>query len=137
MIEIDQDGNSDENEEQVTRVITEGKTLTKSLFIANYTQKQVDQCCAKTTQQRFNSKFGASPAVLCKIYRYLQKSEAEDTPVESPKSMRLEVSAANLKWFLWAIIYLQRYLTEDNFKMFFGLTSRYARRGTRPLIISL
>ena len=108
MVEIGHDSNSDEDEdeEQVTHVITKGEMLTKGLFIANFTQKRVDRCCTKTNHQRFNSKFGASLVVLCTSYKDLQKSEAEDTTVEPPKSMRLEGSAANLKWFLRAIIYL-------------------------------
>ena len=71
MIEIDHDSNSDEDEEQVTHVIAEGEMLTKGLLIANYTKTRVDQCCAKTNYLRFNSKFGASPAVLCTIYKDL------------------------------------------------------------------
>ena len=106
MAEIDHDSNSDEDEEQVTHVITEGEMLMKSLFITNYTQKRVDQCCAKTNHQRFNSKFGASPAVLCTIYKDLHNSEAEDKTVEPTKSMHVEGSAANLKWFLGTISYL-------------------------------
>ena len=49
MVEIDHDSNSDEDEEQVTHVITEGEMLTKGLFIANYTQKQVTDAAQRQT----------------------------------------------------------------------------------------
>ena len=74
--------------------------IIESLMLANFTGKQVERCCENTNLSRFNSKFGVSPAVICAIYKDLQKTAVEDTTMQPHQSMRLDGSQANLRWLL-------------------------------------
>ena len=65
---------------------------------------------------------------MCTLYEDLQKSHVEDASVDPPQLMRLEGSQTNLGWFLWALLYLQRYPLEEDLETLFHLSSRYARR---------
>ena len=116
---------TDDEELLVTHVLTEEEMLIEGLN-TSFSEKKQERCSESTNQKRFNSRFGASPAVICTIYEDLQKSTAQDTSVNPPRSMRMQGSHANLIWLLQTMVYLKKYPLEDNFEAFFNITLRYA-----------
>ena len=108
-----------DNTTPLTHVVTADDMLANGLLLANYSDQQINRCGEKKNRQRFNTNFGASPAVLCTIYKDLQEVNNE--------FIQLEGSTANLKWFLRTILYLRRYPIEDDFETIFHLSSRYVR----------
>ena len=95
MVELD-----DKDDALLMHILTFDNILIKGLMLANITEKQVERCCENTNLSRFNSKFGVSPAVICAIYKDLQKTAVEDTTMQPHQSMRLDGSQANLRWLL-------------------------------------
>lgn len=94
--------------------------LIEGLMLANFTEKQIERCCKKTNLSRFNSKFGTSPAVVCAMYEDLQKTALQ--------SMRLDGSQENLRWLLRSMMYLRKYILEDDFEAIFKMSARYGRQ---------
>ena len=91
----------DEDDALLMHILTLDNMLIEGLMLlANFTEKQVERCCKNTNSSRFNSKFGASPAVICAIYKDLQKTTVEDNTMQPHQSMRLDGSQANLRWLL-------------------------------------
>ena len=90
--------------EQVSHIVTEDEMLTEGLQIGNFTEVQIDQCSVKTNKERFKSKFGASPAVLCNIYEDLQTSSATDNTKSPPKPMRLEGSSTIANFHPYSVL---------------------------------
>ena len=124
---VEADDNDLLNDVLVTHILTELEMLTEGLLLANYSKQQMQRCGERTNRSRFNSKFGASPAVICTIYEDLQKSSAKDTNINPPRLMRMEGSRANLTWLLRSMIYLKKYPLEGDFETIFHLSPRYAR----------
>jgi hypothetical protein len=117
-----------EDDSLVTHILTVDEMLIEGLILANFSEQQIERRSKKTNLGRFNSKFGASPAVVCTIYEDLQKTTAEDTSVQPHRSMRVNGSHANLRWLLRSMIYLRKYPLEDDFEAIFKMTARHARR---------
>ena len=70
---MDNDVLSDDNDSVVTHILSENEALVHCLLLADYSQKQINWCSDETHWSRFNSKYGASPAVVCTIYKDWQK----------------------------------------------------------------
>ena len=117
-----------EDDSLVTHILTVDEMLIEGLILANFSEQQIERGSKKTNLGRFNSKFGASPAVVCTIYEDLQKTTAEDISVQPHRSMRVNGSHANLRWLLRSMIYLRKYPLEDDFEAIFKMTARHARR---------
>ena len=74
---------TDDEELLVTHILTEEEMLIEGLNTL-FSKEKIERCSESTNQKRFNSGFGASPAVICAIYEDLQKSTAQDTSVDPP-----------------------------------------------------
>ena len=83
----------------------------QGLLVAGFTLQQKEQSKRTTNGSRFNSAFGALPAVLCLMYEDLQKLDAVDINYKPPQQMCLKPSCVNFKWFLRVMYYLRNYPT--------------------------
>ena len=117
---------SDDDDFLVSHILTEDEVLVTGLLFADFDEQQIHRCSDRTNRTRFNSKYGASPTVICTLYEDLQKSSAVDRSVVPHRIMRLEGSPENFKWLLRSMMYVKKYPLEDEFEIYFHLTARYA-----------
>jgi len=99
----------------------------QGLIMSGFKDRQLRRAKKRANKFRFNSAFGASPAVLCTIYEDLKNSTAVDTAHDPPRPMALKPSHINFKWFLRAVLYLRKYPTEDDFERHFGINIHHGR----------
>ena len=105
-----------ENDPAVTHIVREEEMMQKGLLVVRYDENMLNRCKIETNKRRFKTSFGVAPATMCKIYIGLQRSDAEDTTMNPPISMRLVGSETNFKWFLRTVYYLRKYPIEEDFE---------------------
>ena len=108
-------------------IVTVGVMQYHGLCLSGLSEQQLRRAKDKTNKFRFNSAFGASPAVLCSIYEDLSNSTAFDDEHDPPRPMRLKASKINFKWFLRTVLYLRKYPTEDDFERNLNINIHHGR----------
>ena len=108
-------------------IVTVGVMQYHGLRLSGLSERQLRRAKDKTNKFRFNSAFGALPAVLCSIYEDLNNSTAFDDKYDPPRPMRLKASKINFTWFLRTVLYLRKYPTEDDFERNLNINIHHGR----------
>lgn len=97
---------SEDDDENVGEldIIAPDEMMVKGLLFARYTEESIQRCKDSTNLERFVSRYGSSPIVLCAIWEDLQRSDNPDCHIP-PDKLKLE-------YFLMSMHFLRRYPTE-------------------------
>ena len=73
-------------------IIQEEEMIELGLLSVKYNKDQLKRCRIKTNQYWFKVTFGVLLTTMCRIYKDLQTSTAENTDTNPPQPMRLKGS---------------------------------------------
>jgi len=110
---------NDENEDNVTSIITADEFLKIGLKLVGYTKRRIRRCKKKTNVERFVAHFGSIPCVCACIWEDLQTTEVEEAQVP--------VNDLNVEYFLMAMHHLKRYVTESEREAIFDISKKWGR----------
>lgn len=98
------DNSSDSSDDDDIVVYTPNEILKKGLVVARYKRKSVNKVKKATNLTRFESRYGANPAVLAHVWEDLQRAP---DPAD-----RVPANKLNLDYFFMAWHFLKRYPEE-------------------------